>query len=84
MSRAHVTTAAELTALRELELVTRATVEGLRHGLHRSPFHGYSAEFSQYRHYRQGDDLRYVDWKLFAKTDRRSMKRSSSPISRSG
>src|SRR4051812_17645458 len=50
--------------------MTRATVEGLRQGLHRSPFHGYSAEFSQYRHYRPGDDLKYVDWKLFARTDR--------------
>ena len=39
-------------------------------GLHRSPFHGYSAEFNQYRHYRPGDDLKYVDWKLFARTDR--------------
>jgi uncharacterized protein (DUF58 family) len=39
-------------------------------GLHRSPFHGYSAEFSQYRHYRPGDDLKYVDWKLFGRTDR--------------
>jgi uncharacterized protein (DUF58 family) len=38
--------------------------------LHRSPFHGYSAEFSQYRHYRPGDDLKYVDWKAFARTDR--------------
>src|SRR4051812_44734904 len=50
--------------------MTRATVEGLRQGLHRSPFHGYSAEFSQYRHYRPGDDLKYVDWKAFARTDR--------------
>jgi uncharacterized protein (DUF58 family) len=56
--------------LRDLELVTRATVEGLRQGLHRSPFHGYSAEFSQYRQYRPGDDLKYVDWKAFARTDR--------------
>ena len=39
-------------------------------GLHRSPFHGYSAEFSQYRPYRPGDDLKYLDWKLFARTDR--------------
>ena len=39
-------------------------------GLHNSPFHGYSAEFSQYRHYRSGDDLKYIDWKLFARTDR--------------
>ena len=42
----------------DLELVARIVVEGLVSGLHRSPFHGYSAEFSQYRHYRPGDDLR--------------------------
>jgi len=70
MSRPHVVTSSELQSLRDLELMTRATVEGLRHGLHRSPFHGYSAEFSQYRHYRPGDDLKYVDWKAFARTDR--------------
>ena len=70
MSRAHVATPAEFSALRDLELVVRATVEGLRQGLHRSPFHGYSAEFSQYRHYRPGDDLKHVDWKAFGRTDR--------------
>ena len=70
MSRPHVVVPSELSALRDLELVTRKTVEGLRHGLHRSPFHGYNAEFSQYRHYRPGDDLRYVDWKAFGRTDR--------------
>jgi uncharacterized protein (DUF58 family) len=70
MSRHHVVTSSELQSLRDLELMTKATVEGLRQGLHRSPFHGYSAEFSQYRHYRPGDDLKYVDWKAFARTDR--------------
>jgi uncharacterized protein (DUF58 family) len=70
VSRAHVVSPSELHALRDLELATRATVEGLRQGLHRSPFHGYTAEFSQYRHYRPGDDLKYVDWKAFARTDR--------------
>jgi uncharacterized protein (DUF58 family) len=70
MSRPHVVGPSELLSLRDLELATRTTVEGLRQGLHRSPFHGYSAEFSQYRHYRPGDDLRYVDWKAFARTDR--------------
>lgn len=59
-----------LSAISDLELVARVTVEGALSGLHRSPFHGYSAEFSQYRHYRPGDDLKYVDWKLFARTDR--------------
>ncbi len=70
MSRPHVVSSSELQSLRDLELVTRKTVDGLRQGLHRSPFHGYSAEFSQYRHYRPGDDLKYVDWKAFARTDR--------------
>lgn len=70
MSREHVVTSSELQSLRDLELVTKKTVEGLRQGLHRSPFHGYSAEFSQYRHYRPGDDLKHVDWKAFGRTDR--------------
>ena len=59
-----------LAAVADLELVSRRIVDGTISGLHRSPFHGYSAEFSQYRHYRPGDDLKYVDWKLFARTDR--------------
>jgi uncharacterized protein (DUF58 family) len=70
VSRSHVVSPSELSSLRDLELLARTTVEGLRQGLHRSPFHGYSAEFSQYRHYRPGDDLKYVDWKAFARTDR--------------
>jgi uncharacterized protein (DUF58 family) len=60
----------EPASLADLELLARTTVEGVRHGLHRSPFHGYSAEFAQYRHYRPGDDLRHVDWKRFARSDR--------------
>ena len=59
-----------LASIADLELVARTIVDGTVSGLHRSPFHGYSAEFSQYRHYRPGDDLKYVDWKLFARTDR--------------
>jgi uncharacterized protein (DUF58 family) len=59
-----------LASIADLELVARVMVDGTVSGLHRSPFHGYSAEFSQYRHYRPGDDFKYVDWKLFARTDR--------------
>jgi uncharacterized protein (DUF58 family) len=59
-----------LAAIADLELVSKRIVDGTISGLHRSPFHGYSAEFSQYRHYRPGDDLKYIDWKLFARTDR--------------
>jgi uncharacterized protein (DUF58 family) len=62
--------AAALSAIADLELISKRVVDGTISGLHRSPFHGYSAEFSQYRHYRPGDDLKYVDWKLFARTDR--------------
>ena len=63
-------TPALLATVGDLEVVARAIVDGARAGPHRSPFHGYSAEFSQYRHYRPGDDLKYVDWKLLARTDR--------------
>ena len=59
-----------LASIADLELVARIVVDGTVSGLHRSLFHGYSAEFSQYRHYQPGDDLKYVDWKLFARTDR--------------
>jgi uncharacterized protein (DUF58 family) len=70
MSRSHIVAPSELSSLRDLEFLARTTVEGLRQGLHRSPFHGFNAEFSQYRHYRPGDDLKYIDWKAFGRTDR--------------
>ncbi len=57
-------------AIDDLELAARLVVEGLRTGGHRSPFHGYSTEFRQHRPYRAGDDLKYLDWKLFARSDR--------------
>jgi uncharacterized protein (DUF58 family) len=65
-----VLTPALLAQVGDLDVVARTIVDGLRAGPHRSPFHGYSAEFSQYRHYRPGDDLKFVDWKLLARTDR--------------
>jgi uncharacterized protein (DUF58 family) len=57
-------------ALHDLELAARMVVEGMRAGGHKSPFHGYSAEFQQHRPYRAGDDLKYLDWKILARTDR--------------
>jgi uncharacterized protein (DUF58 family) len=57
-------------AIDDLELAARLIVEGLRTGGHRSPFHGFSTEFRQHRPYRAGDDLKYLDWKLFARSDR--------------
>ncbi len=57
-------------AIDDLELAARLVVEGLRTGGHRSPFHGFSTEFRQHRPYRAGDDLKHMDWKLFARSDR--------------
>ena len=56
--------------LDNLELRARGIVEGFMHGLHRSPFVGFSVEFASHREYAQGDDLRHVNWKLFARTNR--------------
>ena len=56
--------------IKDLQLRAKAVVEGFYNGLHRSPFHGFSAEFSEYRPYTIGDDLRRLDWKLFARSDR--------------
>jgi uncharacterized protein (DUF58 family) len=56
--------------LGNLELVARLVVEGFITGLHRSPYHGFSVEFTDHRPYMPGDELKHVDWKLFAKTDR--------------
>jgi uncharacterized protein (DUF58 family) len=62
--------AAALTAMEDLSLLARTVVEGFFDGLHRSPFLGYSTEFSAYRAYAHGDDLRYVDWKLWGRSDK--------------
>src|SRR4249920_635900 len=59
-----------ISAIHDLELGARLVVEGLRTGGHRSPFQGYTTEFRQHRPYRAGDDLKYLDWKLYARSDR--------------
>lgn len=56
--------------LRNMEIRARMVVEGFIQGLHRSPYHGFSVEFAEYRQYIPGDEPRFVDWKLFGKTDR--------------
>ncbi len=66
---------ASLMAIRNLELRARGVVEGFWHGLHRSPYHGFSAEFTEYRPYVPGDDLRYLDWRVLARTDRHYLKK---------
>jgi uncharacterized protein (DUF58 family) len=64
-----------LVRIKSLHLRARAAVEGLIKGIHRSPYHGFSVEFSEYRQYTPGDDPRYLDWRLFARTDRYYVKR---------
>ena len=59
-----------LAKLGNLPLVARGVVEGFIAGLHRSPFHGSSVEFSEYRKYVAGDDLKHVDWKAYGKTEK--------------
>ncbi|GAB4238338.1 MAG: DUF58 domain-containing protein [Acidobacteriota bacterium] len=61
---------AVLAGLGNLQLIARAVVEGFLSGLHRSPYHGFSLEFAEYREYSPGDDIRKVDWRVFARTDR--------------
>ncbi|MGI9457841.1 MAG: DUF58 domain-containing protein [Aeoliella sp.] len=59
-----------LAKLQGLRLRAARIVEGYVSGLHRSPYQGFSVEFAEHREYAQGDDLRYVDWKVFGKTDK--------------
>ena len=59
-----------LSKLEGLTLRARGTVEGTVTGAHRSPFHGFAAEFAEHREYAPGDDLRYVDWKVYGRSDR--------------
>src|SRR5512146_3511293 len=59
-----------LAAIRDLPLVARTVVDGFMYGAHHSRMPGAGLEFSQYRSYQPGDDLRRVDWKLFARSDR--------------
>ena len=58
-----------------LQFRARYVVEGFLSGMHESPFHGYSAEFSDYRDYQPGDDLRRLDWRLYARADKLCVKR---------
>jgi len=59
-----------LARLGGLELLARKVVEGFLMGLHRSPHRGFSAEFAELRNYQPGDDLRYIDWRMYGRSDR--------------
>ena len=59
-----------LAGLDNLELRARVVVEGFLSGLHKSPHKGFSVEFNDYRHYYRGDDMRHIDWKLYARSEK--------------
>ena len=64
-----------LSRLGNLELVARLVVEGFVTGLHKSPYQGFSVEFSEHRQYMPGDEIRHIDWKVFGKSDRYYIKK---------
>lgn len=64
-----------LAGLANLELIARTAVEGFLVGLHRSPHYGFSQEFKEYRAYVEGDDPRFVDWNVYARTERTYVRR---------
>jgi uncharacterized protein (DUF58 family) len=66
---------ATLSSISGLDLIAKTVVDGFVAGLHRSPDFGFSQEFAEYRAYAEGDDLRHVDWNVFARTDRCFLKR---------
>jgi uncharacterized protein (DUF58 family) len=66
---------AAVLAIQDFELRARVIVEGFLTGLHRSPYHGFSVEFTEYRQYTPGDDPRYLDWRLVGRTDRYFIKK---------
>ena len=59
-----------LSTLGNMDLVARCAVEGFFSGLHPSPFHGFSVEYSDHREYHAGDELKFVDWKVFGRSDK--------------
>jgi uncharacterized protein (DUF58 family) len=61
---------ADVARLGGIEIVAQGVVEGFLSGIHRSPFRGFSVEFTEHRAYQPGDELRYLDWKILARADR--------------
>lgn len=73
--RAQLIDTRALMQIRSLELRARIVAQGFWSGIHRSPYHGFSAEFTEYRQYSPGDDPRYLDWRLYARSDRYYIKK---------
>lgn len=65
----------ELQLYAQLDLIARHVVEGFITGLHRSPYHGFSVEFAEHRHYNTGESIKHIDWKLYGRTEKLFVKR---------
>ncbi len=70
VSRLDLLDPSEVARLGGIEIIAQEVVEGFLSGLHRSPFRGFSVEFTEHRSYQSGDELRYLDWKILARADR--------------
>ncbi len=70
--------------IKRLDLRAQFVVKGFLHGLHASPFHGFSVEFSEHRKYSPGDDLKDIDWQVYAKTDKYYVKKFESETNITG
>ena len=68
-------TLADVQKFRNMEFLAKQLVEGFITGLHQSPYHGFSVEFSEHRLYNSGESTRHIDWKVFARTDKLFVKR---------
>lgn len=66
---------AALMRIQSLELRAKVVVEGFMTGMHRSPWHGFSVEFSEYRQYTPGDDIRHLDWRVYGRSDKYFIKK---------
>jgi len=64
-----------ISSIQSLDLRAKAIVEGFMSGLHKSPYHGFSVEFSEYRSYNSGDSIRDIDWKIYGKTEKLVIKK---------
>ena len=65
-----VVTSDDLARFKRTELIARSVVEGFVSGLHKSPFKGFALDFSHYREYTRGDEVKHLDWSLYARTDK--------------
>ncbi len=65
----------EIKQLKRLDLIAQSIVEGFITGLHKSPYHGFSVEFSEHRPYNRGESIKFIDWKLYARTEKLFVKK---------